>query len=227
MPSSYTAQKPSPRYRELVALSTHMHEEGWSVGDSKVIVFRGTALAHHVRKIKELIDHYQIKALLDYGAGKGQLYSGEVTVQFINGETVSKVHEYWGADVTCYDPAYKPYMQRPTGQYDLVINTDVLEHCPEADIPWIIDDLFSLAKRCVYSNIACFPAKKQLPNGENAHCTVQPPEWWQQVISTVADRYPHIDFFFTMSTLENYDTGTNQDATSKINYIPFNRLRGV
>ncbi len=227
MPSAYSAQNPSPRYRELVALYTKMHEEGWSVGENQVVVFRGTSLAQHVLKIKEIIDRYQIKTLLDYGSGKGQLYSGEVIMQFGNGEAVSKIHEFWGADVTCYDPAYKPYMQRPTGQYDLVINTDVLEHCPEPDIPWIINDLFSLAKKCIYSNIACFPAKKQLPNGENAHCTVQPPEWWQSVISATADRYPNIDFFFTISSLENYDAVVQQGASPRMNHIPFNRTHEI
>lgn len=64
-----------------------------------------------------------------------------------------------------------------------MICTDVLEHCPEEDIPWIVDELFAFARKFVYANIACFPARKQLPSGGNAHCTVKPVK--EQVSTTV------------------------------------------
>ena len=28
--------------------------------------------------------------------------------------------------------------------------------------------------------IACYPAKKQLPDGRNAHLIVEKPEWWRE-----------------------------------------------
>jgi hypothetical protein len=67
-----------------------------------------------------------------------------------------------------------------------VICTDVLEHCPEEDIPWILDELFAYARKFVYANVACFPARKRLPSGGNAHCTIKPVKWWEAEIVRAA-----------------------------------------
>jgi len=40
----------------------------------------------------------------------------------------------------------------------------------------------------VYANIASYPAQKTLPNGENAHCTIRPAEWWLEKIRALAPR---------------------------------------
>jgi hypothetical protein len=42
----------------------------------------------------------------------------------------------------------------------------------------------------VFASIASFPAIKSLPNGENAHCTVRPPEWWAGLLHATAHRHP-------------------------------------
>jgi hypothetical protein len=67
-----------------------------------------------------------------------------------------------------------------------------MEHCPEEDLRWIVAEIFSFARRFVYVNVACFPAEKLLPNGENAHCTIQPPEWWAGLFREAARRHPGI-----------------------------------
>ena len=103
------------------------------------------------------------------------------------------VMDYWDVDeVVCYDPCYPPFSKYPGGKFDGVISTDVLEHCPEEDIPWIIDEIFSFATRFVFANVACYPARKRLPTGENAHCTIQPVEWWKHLIEGIAASYPGV-----------------------------------
>jgi hypothetical protein len=74
--------------------------------------------------------------------------------------------------LTLFDPAYLPYSIRPAGKFDLVVCTDVLEHCSDEDVPWIVEDLLGHCGRFLYANIAFHPAKKTLSNGENAHCTI-------------------------------------------------------
>lgn len=70
----------------------------------------------------------------------------------------------------------------------------MLEHCPAEDIPWIIDELFGFARRFVYVTIAAYDAIKTLPNGENAHCTVRPPDWWRGLFHGIAHRHPGIRY---------------------------------
>ena len=60
----------------------------------------------------------------------------------------------------------------------------------------IVAEIFSYARRFVYVNVACYPAEKRLPNGENAHCTVRPPEWWAKLYGDAA-RY------FTIGALQS------------------------
>ena len=73
-----------------------------------------------------------------------------------------------------------------------MICTDVLEHITEEDIPWVLDKLFRHARHFVYAVAACYPAKKLLPDGQNAHCTLQPPEWWREQLEGAARRNPGI-----------------------------------
>jgi hypothetical protein len=46
--------------------------------------------------------------------------------------------------------------------------------------------LFGYARRFVFANVACYPAAKTLPNGENAHCTIRPVEFWREIFDTSA-----------------------------------------
>jgi hypothetical protein len=80
----------------------------------------------------------------------------------------------------------------PQQKFDGVISTDVLEHCPEEDLPWILDEIFGYAAAFVYLNVACFAARKTLPNGENAHVTVRPGEWWHERVSSAAALHPKL-----------------------------------
>jgi hypothetical protein len=143
--------------------------------------FPGSSLAPHIARIKALIDATGAKSVLDYGAGKGAQYRPQPVI--VDGRhRADGVAEYWDVEVECYDPGYAEHSKLPQGTFDGVVCTDVLEHCPEEDLAWMADEIFGLAKRFVYLNVACFPARKSLPNGENAHATVRPPQWWEALV---------------------------------------------
>jgi SAM-dependent methyltransferase len=190
---TFSRTKPSPRYTSLVAMYRYMHERGSAEhGLSAVATFAGTSLMRHIQRIKELIGRTGASTILDYGCGKGALYLPHpLAIKGVG--TFDGVVDYWGVDnVACYDPAYEPFSALPKEQFDGVVCTDVMEHCPEEDLGWIVAEIFSFARRFVYVNVACFPAEKLLPNGENAHCTIQPPEWWAGLFREAARRYPGI-----------------------------------
>jgi hypothetical protein len=44
----------------------------------------------------------------------------------------------------------------------------------------------------VFANVACYPAKKTLPNGENAHCTIRPGGFWKALLEASSARHPGV-----------------------------------
>lgn len=193
MDAAFSRDNPSPRYRELLGLYRQMHLSGDAEHRlSPEKTFAGFSLARQIDAVKAMVERYGAESLLDYGCGKGQLHlAGRIA--FPDGRTIEGLARYWGvARVALYDPGYPRFSALPEGSFDGVICTDVLEHCPEDDLPWIVEELFGFARRFVFANVACFPAKKRLPNGENAHITVRDGAWWRSLIEPIAKRHPGI-----------------------------------
>lgn len=127
----------------------------------------GASSLKFIDEISVFIDHLKPKTVLDYGCGKGALIKG-------------LKEKYPEVDFLGYDPAIPGKDVLPQGPFDLVINTDVLEHIPEQELPEVIATIASLSD-CVYFNLHHVLAKTVLPNGENAHCTVKPPQWYHEL----------------------------------------------
>lgn len=188
----YSRSNPSPRYLELVALYRQMHMEGdlaHQLPPQKT--FPGYSLPTHAGTIKQYIDKHGVKTLLDYGCGKGLQYE-PFPVSLKSGEKFNSIPEYWGVEIARYDPAYTPLSTLPVGTFDMVITTDVLEHCPEGDLEWIVDEMFGYANRCLFGTVAVYPAIKNLPNGENAHTTIRPAAFWQTLFDAAAQRHGNL-----------------------------------
>ena len=189
----YSRDNPSPRYLELQQMYRQLHERGEThLGLQPEQTFNGVSLLPHLARIKAMITRTGALTVLDYGCGKGQQYAPR-PVKADDGSTYEDVIDFWDVNsVHCYDPCYQPFSALPQGTFDAVVCTDVLEHCSEQDVPWIIGELFGYAERFVYANVACYPARKQLPNGENAHCTIRPLAWWEAIVRETAARRPGV-----------------------------------
>lgn len=196
----YTRENPSPRYRQLLGLYEQMHREGISDTARKAEdTYAGGSLRPHLPEIRDLVRRTSARTLLDYGSGKGTLYR-QHNIKLKNGETISSVSDYLGIEkIVCFDPGVPEFSELPSGQFDGVVSTDVLEHCPEQDIPWIVGEMFSKARKFVFANVASYPADKILPNGENAHCTQNPPEWWDRVLKETSGRHPGVIYQFDIT----------------------------
>ena len=112
----------------------------------------------------------QATSVLDYGCGQSKLYERlkiNKTIQVFR-----------------YDPSIIEISHIPTKHVDLIVNTDVLEHIPECDIDDILRHMKVLGSN-IFFNINTALAKEILPSGENAHCTVYPPEWWLEKIRII------------------------------------------
>lgn len=113
--------------------------------------------------LKQTIDNYKPKSILDFGCGKGFLSK---KIQ----------QEYPEILVTGWDPSFDYDL---TGNYDMIISTDVLEHVEPEHLKTTLDDLKQRTNIVQYHLIACYSAVAILPDGRNAHLSILTPDEWQ------------------------------------------------
>ena len=133
--------------------------------------FLGLSVLNHVKDIGRLVKEVDAKTVLDFGCGRGDAY-----------RSPHKIHHQWGlprASVYLYDPAFH-HAPMPTGEFDLVVCSDVLEHIPEDEVPEFIHRLCKHARKAVWASVCCRPAKKVFPGTDtNLHVTVKSFDWWK------------------------------------------------
>lgn len=178
----FTADRPTREYEDLVALYQRMH--------AAPETYAGYRLRRHLGAVARLIESTGARTVLDYGAGKATHYA---PVEGEDADSALRRAEAWpGVTVRCYDPAHPPFAALPRERFDGVVSTDVVEHLAPFDVPWVIDRLFAHARRFVFVVAACYPARKTLPDGRNAHTTLQPAAWWRMQMELAARRHPDV-----------------------------------
>lgn len=128
----------------------------------------GASGGAYLREVSLIIDYLHPEIVLDYGCGKGMLIS-------------LLKEKYPLIEFRGYDPAVERYNVLSVKKADLVICTDVLEHVPEDELPKVIDKIACISDK-VFFVLHHAKAQAILPNGENAHCTVKPHEWYKNVM---------------------------------------------
>lgn len=142
-------------------------------------MFSGNMDIENADEIARLVAITGARRLIDYGSGKGYQYLKQ------------RVHDRWGGIVPyCYDIGVPQLSEYPTGVFDGLICTDVLEHIEEIDLDDAINDAFSLLDASkvtfAYFNIFCNPAGKLFSDGTNMHVTVKHPNWWDDRLYSMA-----------------------------------------
>lgn len=132
------------------------------------------------QKLVEVIKKYNPDTILDFGCGTGNMLK---VVQ----ETFPDFK------VLGYDPGTDNYKNFPEHPIDLIYSTDVLEHIEPEFVDETLDNLF-LSADIQYHNIACFPAKKKLPDGRNCHLIVEEPNWWLEKIRNIIEGKMTIEY---------------------------------
>ena len=126
-----------------------------------------------VNEISLFINYLKPKNILDYGCGNG------VLLKLLK-------HKYTKINIDGYDPAIKEFSVIPKNHYDMIINTDVLEHIPKSDIGDVVNHIKSLSNN-VFFCLHHGKAYTILPNGENAHITIKPKEWYHNLMKKYFD----------------------------------------
>lgn len=173
------------KYYKLINYYKDMATNGYQRDDG-IFINKTYQTAEPIKfkeQIKTLAGYFKCKTALDYGSGGSDLNIEEVS------EGIS-FKDYVGLKtIYQFEPARNI---KNNGKFDLVLSFDVLEHIFIADLPWVIDDIFSKANKCVLINVACYKAAALLPNGENAHITVRHPLWWLGQIECISSLHKNV-----------------------------------
>jgi len=154
----------SSEYREQ--LNEMADKRAWSGGG-----------ALYVNEVIKLCRKCEATSLLDYGCGfvdmraeidaSGQVLDRTITVQ-------------------SYDPGV-PGRERLPEPADVVLCVDVLEHVEPDRVQTVLKHVFALTLKCALIVISCRPAEKRLPDGRNAHLTIDTSGWWQHQLFDLGD----------------------------------------
>src|SRR5690606_32374080 len=87
--------------------------------------------------IKPLAKSLKANTIIDYGCGKSQL--SDLLANRLGIKNVK------------YDPAIPNISKLPSGKFDLLINTDVLEHIPEGELPILLGEMSLLSEKAFFS----------------------------------------------------------------------------
>ena len=163
--------KLSKQGKKLLKLYETMVIEGYKRQDGSKVenAYNDFELQKFRNICKEHISHPSIKTVLDYGGG-GSDWDKE-GFEPSNGASAKQFFDV--NTVTTFEPARN---QMDKKHSDCVVCMDVLEHIFLTDIANLVDELFSLTKKLLVINVACYKAAALLPNGENAHTTVRRPD---------------------------------------------------
>lgn len=143
----------------------------------KNLIFKGYSLKRWIPELANIISNSNIKSVLDYGCGKAECWY------------TFNLKKLWNIEkVGLYDPGVEMYSQIPSKSYDMTLCIDVLEHIPEHLLDDVLDQIMSLTNKIFFCTISTRLSNKILPNGQNAHVTVKPKEWWKQKLGKYKDK---------------------------------------
>lgn len=126
--------------------------------------------------VHDFVAKYQPWSLVDWGCANGNLLN-RVEQDF------PSIQELGG-----YDPGNPDYNVVPAGTYDCLVSCDVIEHFEPEQLDKSLKLMQSKFQRAAFLIIACYPAKKRLPDGRNAHLIIENADWWMEKVKQQFDQ---------------------------------------
>ena len=166
----------------------------------------GNTSVKNLAYILPLIDELKPASIIDFGCGQSNL--------------ADELAKATGARVARYDPAIPEHSTKPEGTFDLLVNVDVLEHVPEAELEPIIAEMAAFAKNAIIV-IDTGPAVLILPDGRNAHVTQHDQDWWAMKLGA---HFPYLEPIRVRSKRRAaFKTWKSDESRALTNFVIFVR----
>jgi hypothetical protein len=129
-------------------------------------LFNGSMALTYKNELTAITKKYNLSSWFDFGAG-----NSAASVMSLSKNIGIEIY-HW------HDLGVENHSQNKLDKYDLVTSFDVLEHIHVAKIPSIVKSLFEKSNKVIFCSISSRLASAELPDGNNAHITLYPFEWW-------------------------------------------------
>ena len=126
--------------------------------------------------VHDFITEYDPCSIVDWGCANGFLLDRLA-------EDFPSIQELGG-----YDPGNPDYRDVPAGTYDCLVSCDVIEHFEPNQLDQSLKLMQSKFQHSAFLIVACYPAKKTLEDGRNAHLIVENCAWWMDKIQRQFDQ---------------------------------------
>jgi mitochondrial fission protein ELM1 len=82
----------------------------------------------------------------------------------------------------------------PPDEFDGVVCAEGLEHLPDEDVPWVVEELFTRARRFVYVSIEEPADPRTLPDGRVLESGERGWAWWSPLFEKAGARHPGVNW---------------------------------
>jgi hypothetical protein len=141
----------------------------------------GTGGQGKLNEVLEIIDKYSIKSMLDFGCGQN--------CHLINALRKSCDITIYGYDFAIVNETEYVSNRIIPDKVDLIVSTDCLEHVPTKELPLCWQIFNNLSPKVMFHVVCTRLAGQILPDGTNAHKTVESADWWFKVMSNNFPKY--------------------------------------
>ena len=155
-----------------------------------------------ISTMNPFLKQYQPTSILDFGCGHGEFMH-------------SITEAYPDIAVDGYDPGSATHSEMPAELFDCVVSADVFEHIEPEYLDQTLQLIGQKMQRVGWFRVACYPSKKILLDGRNAHLIVEQPAWWREkLLKNMPIEIVHEDIsVFDKSHKWSHVKGFNYDVT--------------
>lgn len=155
-------------------------------------VFDGGGIRLIYGELEYEIDKRGSATILDFGSGSAVHWHKDCQIPGLKHKTTAT--KFFGSRLRGfyrYDPAHPEYCKKPSGKFDIVMCTEVLEHVPLEELPALLTEIASYLEEdgCAVFSIPKGLSNNAFPDGNNLHVTLMSTKEWNKLIEQYIETF--------------------------------------